>query len=198
MGEFCDLSSMLTVTNVVEHAFCARFTYFELVLDIRQREGMRGTVIAGKTFHSNHSKRNKRFQIKKLDGTKLTELFLKSNEHYISGKIDEAIELPDEIVIIERKYSDYAFIGSTIRTQMGLLAILVEENMEKKVNQGIVVFEKSKRVEIPFRITSKIKQYALFELEKTRQVIKRGVIPRALSDNRCLNCCYRRICPSGN
>jgi len=189
---------MLTVTNVVEHAFCARFTYFELVLGIRQGEGKRGTVIAGKTFHSNHSKRNKRFQIKKLDGTKLTELLLKSNKHYISGKIDEAIELPNEIVIIERKYSDYAFIGSTIRTQMGLLAILVEENMEKKVNQGIVVFEKSKRVEIPFRITSKIKQYALFELEKTRQVIESGVIPRALSDNRCLNCCYRRICPSGN
>lgn len=198
MGEFCYLSSMLTVTNVVEHAFCARFTYFELVLGIRQGEGRRGTVIAGKTFHSNHSKRNKRFQIKKLDGNKLTELFLKSNEHYISGKIDEAIELPNEIVIIERKYSDYAFIGSTIRTQMGLLAILLEENMKKKVNQGIVVFEKSKRVEIPFRITGKIKQYALFELEKTRQVIESGVIPRALSDNRCLNCCYRRICPSGN
>ena len=81
---------------------------------------------------------------------------------------------------------------------MGLLAILVEENMKKQVNQGIVVFEKSKRVEIPFRITSKIKQSALFELKKTRQVIERGIIPRALSDNRCLNCCYRRICPSGN
>lgn len=188
---------MLTVTNVVEHAFCARFTYFELVLGIKQGEGRRGTVIAGRTFHRHHSNRNKSYQIRKLQGNKLTELVFKSKAHNISGKIDEAIELSDEIVLIERKYSDYAFIGSTLKTQMGLLAILVEENMKKKVRHGIVIFNKSTRIEIPFRITNKIKESALLELEKTRNVIETGFIPPSLLDNRCLNCCYRKICPNG-
>src|SRR5450756_501366 len=64
------LSSGLSVTNAVEHAFCPRFTYFQLVLGIEQREGKRGTVLAGRTFHSRHSTTNKSYKIKRLNGVK--------------------------------------------------------------------------------------------------------------------------------
>lgn len=189
------LSNCLNVTNAVEHAFCPRFTYFQLVLGIEQREEKRGTVQSGRTFHSKHSTTNKRYNIKHLDGIKQTELLLYSKKHSFSGKIDEAIEAKDEILLIERKYSDYIIIGSTVKTQLGLLAILAEENTGKKVKKALVVFNKKERVEVPVSITEKIKQDALLILQKTNHTITSGDMPYSKHDNRCLNCCYRKICP---
>jgi len=189
------LSGGLSVTNAVEHAFCPRFTYFQLVLGIEQREGKRGTVLAGRTFHSRHSTTNKSYKIKRLNGVKLTEMLLYSKEYMFSGKIDEAIETSDEVLIIERKYSDYVVISPTIKTQLGLLAILAEENFGKKVKRAIIVFDKTKRIIIQVKITKNIKQLALSTLQKTRDVLSSGIIPPSRHDNRCLNCCYRKICP---
>jgi CRISPR-associated exonuclease Cas4 len=114
-----------------------------------------------------------------------------------SGKIDEAIETSDEVLIIERKYSDYVVISPTIKTQLGLLAILAEENFGKKVKRAIIVFDKTKRIEIQVKITNNIKQLALSTLQKTRDILSSGIIPLSRHDNRCLNCCYRKICPPG-
>ncbi len=189
------MSNCLSVTNAVEHAFCPRFTYFQLVLGIEQREGKRGTVQSGRAFHNRHSTTNKSYKVKRLEGTKLTELLLYSKKHSFSGKIDEAIEADDQILIIERKYSDYTVIGSTLKTQLGLLAILAEENTGKKANQAIVVFDKKERLEVPVKITEKIKRTALDVLQKTRYTINSGDMPFSNHDNRCLNCCYRKICP---
>lgn len=168
---------------------------FPLVLGIEQREGKRGTVLAGRTFHSRHSTTNKSYKIQRLNGVKLTEILLYSKEYLFSGKIDEAIETSDEVLIIERKYSDYVVIGPTIKTQLGLLAILAEENFGKKVKRAIIVFDKTKRIEISVKITKNIKQLALSVLQKTRDVLNSGLIPQSAHDNRCLNCCYRKICP---
>jgi len=189
------MSSGLTVTNAVEHAFCPRFTYFQIVLGIEQREHKRGTVQSGRAFHSRHSTTNKNYKIKHLDGIKQTELFLYSKKYSFSGKIDEAIEAENEILLIERKYSDYIIIGSTIKTQLGLLAILAEENTGKKVNNALVIFNKKERIEVPVNITNKIKHDALLMLQKTSHTITSGDMPHSKHDNRCLNCCYRKICP---
>ncbi|MCL2358349.1 MAG: CRISPR-associated protein Cas4 [Candidatus Bathyarchaeota archaeon] len=179
----------------MEHAFCPRFTYFQLVLGIEQREDKRGTVQSGRAFHSRYSTTNKNYKINHLDGIKQTERLLYSRKYSFSGKIDEAIETDKEILIIERKYSDYILIGPTIKTQLGLLAILAEENTGKKVNKAIVVFNKTERVEVPVYINEKIKQIALRMLQKTNHTIISGDMPYSKRDNRCPNCCYRKICP---
>jgi len=189
------LSNCLSVTNAVEHAFCPRFTYFQLVLGIEQREGKRGTVQSGRAYHNRHSTTNKTYKIKRLDGIKRIELILYSKKYSFSGKIDEAIEAEDQILLIERKYTDYVVIGSTLKTQLGLLAILAEENTGKKVNQAIVVFDKTERVEVIVNVTKEIKQKALLMLKKTNHTISTGSMPHSSHDNRCLNCCYRKICP---
>ncbi len=190
------MNNSLSVTNVVEHAFCPRFTYFQLVLGIEQHEGKRGTVLAGRTFHSRHATTNRGYKIRRLDGKKLTEILLYSDKYQFSGKIDEAIETSDEVLIIERKYSDYTIKGPTIKTQLGLLAILAEENFGKQAKRAIIVFNKTTRIERQIKITDNIKKLALSTLQKTRHVLSSGLIPSSKHDNRCLNCCYRKICPS--
>lgn len=166
-----------------------------MVLGINQNEGKRGTVQSGRDFHSRHSNTNKTYKINHLDGIKQTELLFYSKTYSFSGKIDEAIETEKEILIIERKYSDYIFMGSTIKTQLGLLAILAEENTGKKVNKAIVVFDKKTRIEVPVNITEKIKQNALRMLQKTNYTLNSGNMPHTKHDNRCPNCCYRKLCP---
>ena len=180
----------------MEYAFCPRFTYFQLVLGIDQREGKRGTVQTGRAFHNRHATINKKYKIKHLDGIKRTELLLYSKKYSFSGKIDEAIETKKEILLIERKYSDYVLIGATLKTQLGLLAILAEENTGKQVKKALVVFDKTERIEIFINITEKVKQNAMKMLKKTNNTITTGKIPYSRHDGRCVNCCYRKICPT--
>jgi CRISPR-associated exonuclease Cas4 len=134
-------------------------------------------------------------RFKLVGHSKRTELLLYSQKYLFSGTIDEAVETVGQILIIERKYSDYTVIGPTVKTQLGLLAILAEENTGKKVNQDIVVFDKKTRVEVKVNITEKIKQKALLTLQKASHTVKTGNMPYSKHDNRCLNCCYRKICP---
>jgi len=189
------LSNCLNVTNAVVYAFCPRFIYFELVLGIAQREDKRGSVQTGRTFHNRYATTNKNYKLKHLNGIKQTELLLYSKKYSFSGKIDEAIETEKEIILIERKYSDYTLIGATLKTQLGLLAILAEENTGKQVKKALVVFDKTERTEMLVNITEKIKQNALKILQKINNTINTGKMPYSKHDGRCLNCCYRKICP---
>jgi len=187
----------LTVTDVVEHAFCPKFTYFQKVLGLKQHEEKRGTVSTGRKFHNKHATTNKEYIPKRIDGKKITEVQFFSKKYEFTGKIDEAIETENEIILIERKYSNNAAIGQTIKVQIGLLSILLEENMKKPVKTAILIFNKSQRTEIELDVSTELKNMGLEELEKTRKIIKEGIEPTSKYDGRCVNCCYRKICIVG-
>lgn len=191
---------MITVTTVVEHIFCPKFTYYGHVLGLKQFEDKRGTVTAGRNFHIKHEKTNTSFMIgnRRKNGKKLIAIQFYSIKYNLSGKIDEAIETADEIILIERKYSDTAIIGETIKVQIGLLSVLIEENLKKPVNNAIVIFSKNKRQTFEIKIDNQIKNYALKKLEEVIKIIKTGAIPDSWFDNRCIHCCYRRVCPIGS
>ncbi len=188
---------MISVTTVVENVFCPKFTYYSEVLGLLQYEEKRGTVAAGKAFHERHEKTNRAFMPKNLQGKKIIAVKFHSKYHDFFGIVDEAIELEDQVVLIERKFSNYTKMHDTIRVQIGLLAILLEENLKKPVNEAFVIFHKEKRDEIMFTIDESVKKTALDMLHKTKKIISTGIMPDSSFDNRCLNCCYRKVCPEG-
>lgn len=189
---------MLTVTDVVEHEFCPKFTYFSKILCLEQYEEKRGTVKSGKLVHQRHELTNKDYTYKKIQGKKIIAQKYYSKKIELVGKIDEAIETPNEIILVERKFSDYSKITPTLTVQIGLLAKLVEENKAKPVNEAIIIFSKTGRTIIRVKITNEIKNYALQKLEEVKSLIKSGDLPDSIYDNRCLNCCFRKICPTGS
>lgn len=189
---------MLSVTDVVEHEFCSRFTYYTSVLGLSQYEENRGTVKSGRSMHKKHEDTNKNYVFGNLGGKKIVGTKFYSKKLELVGKIDEAIELDDEVILIERKYSNYNFIGDTIRIQIGLLALLIEENKNKPVRKAIVIFSKDTRNVVDFEVDEHIKEVAISALAKTKSVIQSGVMPEAKFDNRCLGCCFNRICPTGS
>ena len=190
--------SLLTVTDVVEYAFCPKFTYFINILGLEQFEQKRGTVTVGRKLHNRYEKDNLKYVPQRLPGKKIVARKFFSAKYELSGKIDEAIEMEKEIILIERKYSDNHKIYPTLRVQLGLLSILIEENLHKPVHKAIVVFSKNKKKEIHIKIDNIIKKESLAMLENVKNVIKSEIMPESEFDNRCLNCCFRRICPTGS
>lgn len=188
----------LTVTDVVEYTFCPKFTYFINILGLDQYEQKRGTVTAGRNLHQSHERNNSNYTPHANKGKKLIARKFYSEKLDLSGKIDEAIETDDEIILIERKYSDIYDISDILLVQLGLLSILIEENLEKPVKKAVVIFNKTRRKQIPVVIDDVIKNHSLEILEKTKKVIQMGIMPDADFDNRCLNCCFRKICPVGS
>ena len=93
----------LTVTDVVEYSFCPKFTYFINVLGLNQYEHKRGTVAAGRKLHQLHEKNNLNYIPHTNKGKKIVARKFYSEKFDLSGKIDEAIETDDEIILIERK-----------------------------------------------------------------------------------------------
>ncbi len=189
---------MLTVTDVVEYVFCPKFTYYSSVLGLKQYEEKRGTVKAGRRLHKKHEKTNIAYMPQLFSGKKLVGCKYYSQKLNLSGKIDEAIESQNEIILIERKYSDYVELKDTLKVQLGLLSILIEENTGKPVRKAQIIFSKQNRIVKNFQIDELMKQYALEMLNKTKEVISSSIIPFSEFDNRCLNCCFRKICPTGS
>lgn len=192
------MNEFITVTDVVEHAFCPKFTYYGHVLGLEQFEEKRGTVQSGKKMHRRHEYTNMSYIPRGLNGKKIIGLKLYSSRLGLVGKIDEAIESENKITIIEHKYSDHVKIGDTLKVQLGLLAILLEENLAKPVKTGVVVFTKEKREVVTAIIDESMRKKALDMLDEVKQIIKTGKSPKSNFDGRCLNCCYRKVCPVGS
>jgi CRISPR-associated exonuclease Cas4 len=165
---------------------------------LEQFEEKRGTVQAGKKMHKRHEETNLSYIPYGLSGKKIIGLKLYSSRLGLVGKIDEAIESENEITLIEHKYSDRINLGDTLKIQLGLLAMLLEENLAKPVKTGIIIFTKEKREVVTVIINESIRKKALDMLDKVKQVIKTGKSPKSNFDGRCLNCCYRRVCPIGS
>lgn len=165
---------------------------------MEQFEEKRGTVQSGKRMHKRHEDTNVSYIPHGLSGKKIIGLKLYSNRFGLVGKIDEAIESANEITIIEHKYSDLIKIGDTLKVQLGLLAILLEENLSKPVKTGIVIFTKERREVLTIAIDNSIRKKALSMLDEVKMIIKTGKSPTSIFDGRCLNCCYRKVCPVGS
>lgn len=190
---------MISVTNVVEHCFCPRFTYYSLILGLAQFEGKRGTVRAGRKLHKQYEKTNVSYIPSGFaNAKKITEAKLYSSKHEFVGIVDQAYVGNGSITLVERKFTDSTVIWPTVRVQVGLLSILLEENYGMPVSKCILVFSKSKRVVKDLLVTDSLKNDALAMLEKTRQTIDTCVVPDADPSAKCNHCCYRNVCDVGS
>lgn len=167
-------------------------------MGLNQYEGRRGVVLAGRALHQKHEKENRSYVPADLYGEKLIGIRLYSDELGLSGKIDEAIDMGEEIVLIERKYSDYGIMGDTLKTQIGLLALLLEENLSKPVRRARVIFAKENWKMSEISVDESIRNFALSMLQEVKEVVKSGIDPPESPNGRCHDCCFRKVCSVGS
>lgn len=188
----------ITITHVLEHLYCPRFTYFEYVLLVAERQERRWKVQRGREVHLERSKINKSYLRKKLGVTERQfDVPLASQSRSIRGIADEVLTFEDGTM----GPFDYKFAKAPKKPyrnqviQSVLYGLLIEEQFECQVNRGYVCYTRDnhKVVEIPF--TDRLKKQALETVAEVIATIQQGFLPKATNyASRCVDCCYKNIC----
>ena len=188
----------LTVTHLLEHLFCPRFTYFEHALAIPERQEKRPLVVKGREVHEERSHINPTYLRKKLGVVgREFDVPLASARLGVRGSIDEVFTLADgSMAPFDYKFAEaprQVFLNQ--KMQSVLYGLLIEEVLGRPVQRGYLCYIRSKHklVEVPH--TKEDREEVARTLVEILDIIRNGVFPKATTYKaRCRDCCYRNIC----
>ncbi len=188
----------ITITHVLEHLYCPRFTYFEHVLMIPERQERRWKVQRGREVHLERAKINKSYLRKKLQVVdRQFDVPLSSERLRVRGIADEVLTFEDGSM----GPFDYKFAKAPktpFRNQIMqcvLYGMLIEEVFTKPVSRGYLCYTRSNHQIVEVAIYQRRREQALKSVAEIIDVIQRGHLPLATSCKaRCVDCCYRNIC----
>jgi len=189
---------MITPSEVIEHIFCPRFTYFMHVLLIPQFEDRRYKVLKGREVHKRRQKENTEYLRRRIGAVaKERQVYLASPALRVRGIVDEVLVLEDGTMApLDYKYTPYreqAF--KTHQIQVTLYGLLVRVTYSRRVNRGYVAYVRggSRLIEVP--LTERMEEDALDAVATIFEIIQTGRIPRRTRHKvRCADCCYKNIC----
>lgn len=191
-------SPMLTPSEVLEHIFCPRFTWFMNVQHIPQHEDTRFKVLKGREVHRRRATENREYLRRKIGAVKReNEVYLASPTLRLRGIVDEILWLKDgTLAPLDYKYTesrDTAF--KTHETQLILYAMLIQEVYQQPVTRGFLAYvrEGNQLLEVP--VTEQATARARWLIGQIFDIIQTGRLPaRTASRLRCEDCCYKNIC----
>jgi len=193
-----EATPMITPSEIIEHLFCPRYTYFLNCLNIPQHEELRYKVIKGRELHENKEKTNINYLRKRLGCVKKEiSVYMASKKLGVRGVIDEVLYLADGTLSpLDYKYAEGGnFIFRTHRVQSAIYALLIMESYGRAVKKGFICYTKGGN-----RIKELIYSQNDFDfvrkvISEIFDIINKGYYPkRTAFKNRCIDCCYRNIC----
>jgi CRISPR-associated exonuclease Cas4 len=188
----------LTVTHALEHLYCPRFTYFEHVLAIPERQERRPLVLQGRQVHEERRHVNRNYLRKKLGVVRRAfDVPLASVRLGLRGSVDEVLFLDDG----SAAPFDYKFAVAprkpfhNQKVQSALYSLLIQETFNVPVRRGFLCYVRSQHRVVTLDHTDADFAEARRVVAEVLAVIKTGRFPRAtLWRARCRDCCYRSIC----
>jgi len=191
-------SLSITITQVLEHLYCPRFTYFEHVLTVPEGQERRWKVQRGREVHLERAMVNKSYLRKKLMVIERHfDVLMASEKLGVRGIADEVLAFEDGTM----GPFDYKFAKApkvpfrNQKMQCVLYGMLIEEKFGKPVNRGYLCYTRSNYQVAEVAIDAKSRSEALKSVAEIVDVIQRGLLPKATSCRaRCVDCCYRNIC----
>ena len=189
---------MITPSEVIEHIYCPRFTWFMSVQHIPQHEDKRYKVLKGRRVHERRETENKDYLRRKI-GVRKKEaaVYLASPQLRIRGVVDEVLWLNDgSMAPLDYKYTEpRETVFKTHRVQITLYALLVRQTYAAQVNKGFVAYIRggSKLLEVP--LTDTAVDEITRHIDEIFTIIATGRLPKRTPYKvRCRDCCYRNIC----
>lgn len=186
----------ITPSHIIEYLFCPRFTYFQYVLAIEQKEEKSFKAIKGRNIHDLKLVQNKDYLRKSIGVVdKKLDVYLTAGN--LRGKVDEVLTLNDGTMApLDYKFAQYKDkIFSTYKTQLSCYALLIEHNFSKTVNKGFLVYVRSKNKLITVDITDMDKQQVQKHIKEIDKIITQNHFPKATPyKSKCISCTYRNIC----
>jgi CRISPR-associated exonuclease Cas4 len=205
-SDICVLSSdpdtettpMITPSEVIEHLYCPRFTYFMNCLNIPQHEELRYKVLKGRELHERREKTNIDYLRKRLGCVdKEVSVYIASKSLGVRGVIDEVLHLSDNTLApLDYKYTEYSdYTFETHKVQSVLYALLIMENYKKPVTKGFICYAKNGNTVKKLVYSEDDFCYAKDIVREIFNVMLKGYYPKKTRwQNRCIDCCYRNIC----
>jgi len=199
----CDQSRILpevplTVTHLLEHLYCPRFTYFEYVLAVPERQERRPLVMKGRAVHEERRRTNPAYLRKKLGVVRRQfDVPLASTTLGVRGSVDEVLTLADGTMApFDYKFAEApATVYYNQRMQSALYGLLIAETFGVSVQRGFLCFVRSKHRIVELAFTEADYAEVKGVLAEILTVIREGVFPAATRwKARCRDCCYRNIC----
>ncbi len=189
---------MLTPSEILEHIYCPRFTWFMNVQQIPQHEETRFKVLKGREVHRRRATENRDYLRRKIGAVKREiEVYLASPQLRLRGIVDEVLWLKDGTMApLDYKYTesrDHVF--KTHETQVTLYGMLIEAVYQQPVQRGYVAYirDGSQLQEIAITDAQKADMRCL--VDQIFAIIRTGRLPaRTSSRLRCEDCCYKNIC----
>jgi CRISPR-associated exonuclease Cas4 len=188
----------LTVTHVLEHLYCPRFTFFEYVLCVPERQERRALVEKGRDSHEERRRINPNYLRKKLGvvGRKF-DVPLASSTLGVRGAVDEVLTLADGTMApFDYKFAeDPGRVYHNQKVQSALYGLLIRETFGAPVGRGFVCYLRSGHQVVELEHTEEDFAEAQDVLREVLAVIRTGMLPRATACKaRCRDGCYRNIC----
>lgn len=189
---------MITPSEVLEHVYCPRFTWFMNVQNIPQHEETRFKVLKGREVHRRRSIENRDYLRRKIGVIKREiEVYLASPKLKLRGIVDEVLWLKDGTMApLDYKYTEARdSVFKTHETQILMYAMLIQEIYQQPVTHGYVAYVRdgSQLIEVPVTEENTAKVQLL--IQQIFDIITTGRLPRRTAHRiRCEDCCYKNIC----
>ena len=189
---------MITPSEVLEHVYCPRFTWFMNVQNIPQHEDKRFKVLKGREIHKHRETENKDYLRRKIGVVKRENtVYLASPRLHIRGIVDEVLWLKDGTMApLDYKYTEIReTVFKTHRIQTVIYAMLIKEIYSSEVTQGFVAYIRggSKLLEIPITGNDMLEVSTM--INQVFDIIGSGRLPKRTPYHvRCQDCCYKNIC----
>jgi len=187
----------ITASDILEHLFCPRFTYFQSYLQIPQHEEKRFKVQKGRTIHEDKMRVNPEYLRKKLGCVERKTSVYLSSEGGLRGIVDEVLFLDDGTAApLDYKYAEYKErTFKNHKHQLTFYGQLIMEHFQMPVDRGFIVYTRSRNKLIEVPITKQIYSELDKIISELLDIAQKGVYPKPTRYKaRCGDCCYRNIC----
>ncbi|MBI5014910.1 MAG: CRISPR-associated protein Cas4 [Deltaproteobacteria bacterium] len=189
---------MLTPSEVIEHVFCPRFTWFMNVQKISQHEDSRYKVLKGREVHARRETENKAYLRRKIGvAAKELSVYLASPSLRMRGVVDEVLTLSDSTMApLDYKYTEHQGTAfKTHRIQVLMYAMLVRESYDAAVTRGYVAYIRGSHQVVEVPLSQGAEAEVLGIVDDIFEIIGTGRLPKRTAHTvRCRDCCYGNIC----
>src|SRR3954469_1733974 len=172
---------LLTPSDILEHSFCGRFTYFERYLLLPEFQERREKVRRGRELHAVRELTNRDYLRKRLGVIeKRIDVSLASPRHHLRGRLDEVLFFGDGTAgPLDYKFArDPGRVFATLRLQSAIYALLIRENFGVPVRRGYLVYTRSHNRIIELTYEPEDFRRVGRAVREILEVIHRGKLPR--------------------
>ncbi len=191
-------SLALTPSEVIEHVYCPRFTWFMHVQNIAQHEDKRYKVLKGRRVHRQRETENRSYLRRKIGAVgKEQEVYLASAALRMRGIVDEVLTLGDGTMApLDYKFSEAPRqVYRTHRIQVLMYAMLIREAYAAQVPRAFVAYIRGRHELIEVEVTERATREVTALIDEIFAIIATGRLPRRTPQRvRCRDCCYGNIC----